>query len=160
MTQDLATIIRARPEHAGALTEIAFAAKRHWGYPERWMKNWRDVLTVTSEFIASHKTYAATIAGHMVGFYALQLADGTLHLQHLWVLPDAMGRGIGRALFRHALERARALGFQQLEVESDPNAEGFYERMGARRVGTVVREGERQRRELPILICDTNHTNP
>jgi hypothetical protein len=39
-----------------------------------------------------------------------------------------------------------------LEIESDPNAEGFYQRQGARRIGTSVREIERQRRELPILI--------
>ncbi|MCL4530843.1 MAG: hypothetical protein M1485_06230 [Chloroflexi bacterium] len=33
-------IRRALPEEADALTEIAIAAKRHWGYPERWIEIW------------------------------------------------------------------------------------------------------------------------
>jgi|SRR5262245_16873441 len=53
-------IVRAKPDEAEALTEIAFAAKRHWGYPEKWIESWRETLTVTPEFIASHETYVAT----------------------------------------------------------------------------------------------------
>ena len=65
-----------------------------------------------------------------------------------------MGQGVGRALFIHALARSRALGFKNLEIESDPNAEGFYKRMGARRVGASIKEVEGQRRELPVLIYE------
>jgi hypothetical protein len=46
------------------------------------------------------------------------------------------------------------LGFRELEIESDPNAEGFYQRMGARRAGTSIHEGQQGRRELPILIYE------
>lgn len=147
----------AKPEDAARLTEIAFAAKRHWGYPEGWIESWRDILTVKPEFIASHETFSAVIDGQTVGFYALGEKDGRLDLLHLWVLPDWMGRGIGRSLFYHALERTRALGFGELEIESDPNAEGFYQRLGARRVGTNIHTVEQQRRELPVLICDVRH---
>ena len=28
-----------------ALTQIALAAKRHWGYPERWIEIWSSQLT-------------------------------------------------------------------------------------------------------------------
>ncbi len=147
--------IRAtRPEDAARLTEIALAAKRHWGYPERWMEIWREELTVRPEFIAGNETYSAVIDDQYVGFYALTRKNDKLHLLHMWVLPDWMGRGIGRSLFRHALERAKKLGFCQMEIESDPNAEGFYQRMGARRIGTNIHMVEQQRRELPVLICE------
>jgi hypothetical protein len=46
-------IVRAKPQEAEALTEIAHAAKRHWGYPEPWIQNWRDILTMRPEFIAA-----------------------------------------------------------------------------------------------------------
>ena len=39
-------------------------------------------------------------------------------------------------------------------MESDPNAVGFYERMGARRVRAIVTELEGRSRELPILVYD------
>lgn len=149
----------AKQEDAARLTEIAFAAKRHWGYPERWMESWRDVLTVTPEFIAGHETHAAVVDGQMVGFYALLGKEGKLHLMHLWVLPHWMGRGVGRSLFHHALERRKALGFRELEIESDPNAEGFYFRLGARRVGVSIHTGEQQRRELPVLVYEIDGVN-
>ncbi len=144
----------ANPEDAARLTEIAFAAKRHWGYPDRWMESWRDVLTVKPEFIASHETFSAVVDGQSVGFYALGQKGGRLDLLHMWVLPDWMGRGLGRSLFCHALERTKALGFRELEIESDPNAEGFYQRLGARRVGVSIQTVEQRRRELPVLIYE------
>jgi GNAT superfamily N-acetyltransferase len=149
-------IARADREDAVVLTNIAFAAKRHWGYPETWMENWRDVLTVRPEFIASHETYAAILDGRTLGFYAVGRKDDRLDLLHMWVLPDAMGIGVGRSLFAHCLERARDLGCRELEIESDPNAEGFYQHLGAHRIGVSIKELGGQRRELPVLsyeIC-------
>jgi GNAT superfamily N-acetyltransferase len=49
-----------------------------------------------------------------------------------WVEPAWIGQGIGARLFRHAVERARQLGAKRLEWEAEPNAVGFYERMGGR----------------------------
>ena len=147
-------IIRAKPDDAATLTAIAFAAKRYWGYPERWIERWRELLTVHPEFIAEHETHSAVVDARTVGFYALGRKGDRADLLQMWVLPEAMGRGVGRALFLHAVECAKALGFAELEIESDPNAEGFYKRMGARRVGVSVRELEQQRRELPILIYE------
>jgi GNAT superfamily N-acetyltransferase len=144
-------IVRARPEDAATLTQIAVEAKRHWGYPEKWIESWSELLTIRAEFIASHETYSAIIDGQTVGFYGLRSDGGHLQLEHLWVLPGAMRGGVGRALFAHALERARALGFSSLRIESDPNAEGFYQKMGARRIGASITELEGQRRELPVL---------
>lgn len=145
-------ISQAIPEQADALTAIAFAAKRHWGYPERWIESWRDLLTVGRDLVVEHETYAATVDGRVVGFYALSHKGNRADLLHMWVLPDAMGHGVGRALFLHCVERVKAMGLSELEIESDPNAEGFYERMGARHAAVSVRELDGLRRELPILI--------
>jgi len=147
-------ILRARPEDAATLTRIAFAAKRHWGYPERWIASWTQLLTVEPQSIAEQQTYIAYIDGEPVGFYSLRRGAKVMSLEHLWVLPHAMGRGVGRALFLHAVEQVRALGFETLQIESDPNAAGFYEHMGARRVATTVTELEGQPRELPILVYE------
>ena len=144
-------ITRARPEDADALTEIAFAAKRHWGYPERWIQLWRDVLTVTPEFVAANPTFSAIEDDRIVGFSSLTTKPRP-DLTHLWVMPSAMGRGFGRALFASAIAEAKALGFSAFEVEADPNAELFYVHMGAIRIGTNVSEVDGVRRELPLLL--------
>lgn len=147
-------IVRARPEDAEALTEIAFAAKRHWGYPERWIQSWRDILTMRPEFVAANVAYVAIEDDRALGFYLLTTESDGMDLDHLWIMPDAMGRGIGRALFEHAAGEARRLGFHVIKIEADPNAEGFYRRMGAERVGTSVTEIEGGRRELPLLVYE------
>jgi GNAT superfamily N-acetyltransferase len=144
-------IRHAKPEDAEALTEIAHAAKRHWGYPEDWIESWGDVLTMRPEFIAGNVSYCAVEDNRLVGFYVLTMENDGLRLDHLWILPRAMHRGIGRALFEHAAGEAKRAGNSLLKIEADPNAEGFYKRMGAVRVGTSFSEACGQRRELPLL---------
>ena len=151
-------IVRAQPEEAPTLTHIAFRAKRHWGYPEPWIESWREILTIRPEYVARHDTYAARIGDRTVGFYSLSSEGGVSRLEHLWVLPEAMRQGVGRALFAHAVVRAGGMGCRKLEIESDPNAEGFYQRMGARRAGVNFTEVEGQRRELPVFVYEIDRT--
>ncbi len=146
-------IVRANPGDAPVLSAIAQAAKAQWGYPPRWLAQWQESLTITPEFIVAHETYVAWRDDRAVGFYAVRREQDTWQLEHLWVLPSEIGRGVGRALFAHAAARARALGVRCLTIESDPHAEGFYLRMGAQRTGSVIREIEGQPRTLPLLTC-------
>ena len=143
---------RAGAETHRALTDIAHAAKRHWGYPEHWMERWRDVLTITPDYIADNEVYVARAGDEIVGFYALIDGGVKATLDHLWLLPSQMGAGMGRSLFNHAMAAARRLGAEEVEVEADPNAFGFYERMGATPVGENVYEIDGQPRVLPLLI--------
>jgi len=144
-------IQRARPNQAESLTKIAFAAKRHWDYPERWIQIWSEILTVSTEFIEGNETYVAQVGDEPVGFYAIAIEENKASLEHMWVLPEYMGQSIGAKLFNHALSRCKELGVRALEIESDPNAQGFYEHMGAKRVGQSASEFDGQTRVLPIL---------
>jgi len=145
------TIQRARAEHAEILTEIALAAKRHWGYPERWMEIWTPSLTMTPAYIAHHETWMASLDEKPAAFYSLKQDAEAWWLDNLWVRPDAMGQGIGALLVSHARMRARRAGASVLRVESDPHAVGFYVKMGARRVGECQSDVDGQLRVLPIL---------
>ena len=77
-----------------------------------------------------------------------------MDLEHLWVLPAWIGTGLGRTLFEHAVRRAQELGAMTVTIESDPNAEGFYRRMGARRRGENVYELEGGERVLPVMVVE------
>ena len=151
-------ILRATPGDAGSLTRIAFTAKRYWGYPEHWMKRWRESLTITPEFVGRNEVYAATLNGEILGFYALVGEGREIQLEHLWVSPERIGTGLGRLLFDHAIRRAASLGAEMLRIEADPNAEGFYRRMGATRVGESSYPIDGQSRTLPLLVVEVgNH---
>ncbi len=145
---------RATPEDAETLTRVALAAKRHWGYPERWIRQWTGGLTITPEFVRNNEVHAAVEDQMAIGFYALVGEGHRTELEHLWISPEYIGRGMGRLLFEHALARAAALGAESVELEADPNAEGFYRRMGAERVGENVYEIEGHRRVLPLMAVE------
>lgn len=146
-------IVRATRDNAVRLTQIAHSAKSFWGYPSRWIELWRDQLTVSAAYIDTHEVYAATDEDSVIlGFYALSGESERLSLDHLWVQPSSFGAGVGRVLFAHAIERARQMGAGMLEIESDPHAEGFYQRMGAETIGDVTYELEGQPRCLPLLV--------
>jgi GNAT superfamily N-acetyltransferase len=145
---------RAGPGDAGALGQIAFAAKGHWGYPGRWMELWRPGLEVSPGFVRDNEVYVAVSGGEPVGFYALVGGGRGLDLEHLWVLPAWIGTGLGRKLFGHAMRRAQELGARTVTIELDPNAEGFYRRMGARRAGENVYELDGGERALPVMVVE------
>jgi GNAT superfamily N-acetyltransferase len=144
-------IRRALPDEATVLTAIAHAAKRHWGYPENWIEHWKDELTITADFIAANEMYVAVAGEEIAGCCALVLSDSQAELEHMWIRPERMGTGIGRALFQQIVERAKQLDAPGLELSADPNAEGFYQRMGATRIGEVRSEIAGQPRVLPRL---------
>ncbi len=144
-------IRRAQANDAATLTAIAQEAKAHWGYPASWMAQWREVLTITPEFIAQNETCVAAEDDRLVAFYALRRDGAEMRLEHLWVLPNEMKRGLGRKLFQHAAARAAVLGADCLAIEADPHAEPFYLHLGAIRSGMVASELEGERREISLL---------
>lgn len=147
----LSLIRRARPAEAAGLTKIALAAKASWGYPPSFMARCRVALAVDGRAIAERHFHVAEGADHgILGFYGFEPELDGIGLSHLFVVPEAIGQGIGRALWRHAAAFARSLGARQLLVVSDPHAAGFYARMGATPAGARPSEID-PARPLPIF---------
>ena len=130
-------IRRALPVDAERLSEIARAAKAHWGYPEAWLTAWAPILTITPEYAERHLVYLGAWDRELVAFYALEPRGERWSLEHFWVDPRWHGRGVGRRMFADALDRVRAIRPGVVVIEADPYAAGFYARMGARRTRTV-----------------------
>jgi len=107
-------IRRAEGRDSGRLTEISFAAKRYWGYPEAYFEIWRKELTITEEYIVRNDVFTAdadlVTAGYysivhvQEGFWAGELFVAAGHwLEHIFIDPAYIGRGIGRRLMEHAV---------------------------------------------------------
>lgn len=120
----------ARPEEAGFLSDLALRSKAHWGYDAEFLASCRGELTLGGEELASRRTAVAERDGSVVGFTTLEGEPPQGVLGMMFIEPDAIGQGIGRLLFTHAVEVAQALGFTQFTIDADPNAEPFYEAMG------------------------------
>ncbi len=146
-------IRRAAPRDAEILTEIALSSKRHWSYPEGWMQIWTPALTFKPQDIEEADIFVAVAQEEILGFYRLFFRESRSILEDLWIKPLFIGQEVGRALFEHALTRCRWVGADILAVESDPHAQGFYEKMGMHKVGERPSEVDGQR-NLPILEMD------
>ena len=139
----------ARPEESHALTLLTHASKRIWGYPEDWISLWRDQLTVSADYIKSQNVFVAVRGTEIVGMCALDGSGQTRNVEHFWVAPQEMGQGIGRRLWEYLVDEARSQGVRLLTIGSDPGAEGFYLKMGARRIGEI--SSKPAGRKLPLL---------
>lgn len=144
-------IVPATPEQAHELTRIALASKAHWGYPQHWLEIWAPQLTFSPEYFEKNEGWVAILDEAPIGFYTLQEENGNACIENLWVLPGFIGKGVGKALFLDAVERARGRGYKTLQLEADPNAAGFYEKMGMSEVDEHQYEMEGQPRTLPIM---------
>ncbi len=146
-----AALVRAaRLSEVDRLTEIAMAAKAHWGYPAAWLELWRPSLTFDTELLAREWVRVAELGGAVRGVVALADARPDVELSHLWIDPAVLGRGLGRLLLDAAVAEARRQGAARITIVSDPSAVAFYEHMGARVVGEEP--GEPEGRMLPRMV--------
>jgi predicted N-acetyltransferase YhbS len=130
-------IRHARPDEAAALTALSCRSKRYWGYDDAFMELARAEMEITAELIARWPTFVAERGAELVGFYVLSVETKEPMLRDLWIDPAAIRTGVGSLLWRHMLASAATEAHATVHITSDPNAAGFYERMGARRVGEV-----------------------
>lgn len=111
----------------------------------------RAELTVTPEAVAAGTVFVAEADGDVAGFHALaRLSETEVDALMLFVDPPWIGRGIGDALFSHLREEARRRGYRTIVIDADPNALGFYLRMGAIPAGSAP-SGSVPGRTLPRL---------
>lgn len=144
----------ALADESTTLSDIALNAKRHWGYPEHWIKHWEADLTISPDFINNNHVYVVEEDGEIRGFYALCVTNEKAELEHMWVSPQYIGTGIGKVLFLDAMERAAQMNVSEVELSADPNAAGFYERMGAEKIGEVDSSMDGQPRIIPRMKID------
>ena len=117
------------------LSELAYKSKAHWGYSEEFLEKCKHELAVTEEHIEQDYVYVLEDGSQIIGFYSLIL--NPQRLEAFFVDPTYIGKGMGTKLWEDMINRAEELQMDEFVIESDPNAEGFYLRKGAQRIGEI-----------------------
>ncbi|MDP8950877.1 MAG: GNAT family N-acetyltransferase [Actinomycetota bacterium] len=115
-------------------------------YSDAQVEAWAPGVPDPEEWHArmnGRRTLVAEEGAEVVGFAELE-GDG--HLDMLYVRGDAVGRGVGRRLYRAVEREARSLGLERIFTEASVTARPFFESEGFR----VVREQTVSRRGVPM----------
>lgn len=89
-----------------------------------------DVLELSDLAVREGRTRAAVTGDHIVGFATWLSAGDVVEIEDLFVDPDRMRQGIGRALVRDVVAIARGRGVRRVEVTANQHALAFYEGTG------------------------------
>lgn len=150
---DLINIRQANASDLQRLTDIAHAAKASWGYPPEMMAKMVDALTATEKTLATEIVRVAHFETGIAGWISyMPVNDNTVSVEGLWIDPNFMGKAVGRQLWDSMEKDAIANGFKEIEVLSDPNAYGFYEKMGCTYSRDEPSDVFGSDRLLPLLI--------
>lgn len=140
--------IDAEAKDTELLRDTLITSKGYWGYSQEQLEEWRSNLRFEEEYIARNTVKLILKDKEVIGFFAIVKGDSD-ELDHLWLLPKAIGKGYGNLVFEQILSECKALNITEFYIISDPDAEGFYLKKGAFKVGEVY--SEPQKRMLPKL---------
>lgn len=127
----------AKPSEAEALSALTARSKSYWPYPKEYLDKSILLLKILENDIKDWPVFVAELNSQIVGFFALKTIKDENRIDHLWIEPVHIGKGIGRILFQVAKVEAQKLGWKYLRIVSEPRAEEFYLKMGARNIGLV-----------------------
>ncbi|HFJ9507081.1 MULTISPECIES: GNAT family N-acetyltransferase [Bacillus cereus group] len=136
---------------ANELSELALHSKATWNYSEEFILACKEDLTITDEYIKNNFVYVLENDNTMIGFFSFLRNENALDF--LYIHPRYKGKGYGKILWEYVIQQANELGIKSFTIDSDPNAKGYYLKMGAKLIGetpsTVFED-----RLLPLLKYD------
>ncbi|MEO6176704.1 MAG: GNAT family N-acetyltransferase [Flavobacterium circumlabens] len=143
-------IEKAIPEDNIRLTEITKKSKAYWGYSDEQILSWSNNLTVTMLYIENNPVFKLIDKDEIVGYYSyIRQENQQVKLDNLFILPEYIGKGFGTYLMNDFLERMRIEKYQKIILDSEPNAEKFYGKIGFKKIGEF--ETSIKNRFMPIM---------
>ena len=110
-----------------------------------------EVLELSDDAVTDGRTRVADADGSVIGFATWLGTGDVTEIEDLFVDPDWMRRGVGRALVLDLIALAQRRGVRRIEVTGNPHARTFYERVGFtcdHEVDTLLGPGLRMHLEL------------
>ena len=163
MTSLVEQIRNALPDEAAALEALQRRSSDVWEEYRAQLADHPDAIEPPAQAIAEGRVRVAVdTARRPVGFSVVQpVKAGRCELDDLFVEPESMRLGVGRLLVADVASRAARAGAAYVAVIANPNALGFYERIGFEATGEVpTRFGPGVRMSLDLSRRDTGQTSP
>jgi ribosomal protein S18 acetylase RimI-like enzyme len=143
-------IEKANIEDNEILTEVTKKSKAYWGYSEEQILKWNNRLTISKDYINNHYVFKLSNENTIIGYYSyINKEKNTVKLDNLFILPEYIGKGYGKHLINDFLSRMKKNKCEKIILDSEPNAEKFYQKIGFRKIGQF--ETSIKNRFMPIM---------
>ena len=117
-------IEKANRTDANKITDLTIRSKDFWNYGAEQIAQWKDDLTITSEYIDKNEVFKLSIEKEIIGFYAFNSENkSTVKLNFLFLEPNFIGKGYGKILLNDFLKRMNETDYEKVTLDADPNAE-------------------------------------
>jgi len=144
------TIEKANVEDHEILTEITKKSKAYWGYSAEQILKWDNNLTVSKPYIEENAVFKLVVKNKILGYYSyIKEENDRVKLDNLFVLPEYIGKGFGKYLMNDFLQRMQNQKCKTIILDSEPNAEKFYQKLGFIKIGEF--ETSIKNRFMPIM---------
>jgi ribosomal protein S18 acetylase RimI-like enzyme len=136
---DEIAFISAREASLVDVNRLISRSKAYWDWPEEYLSHAIPLHQITPGYLtSSHCFEVVAPRGELVAFLSVSEGDDKVVIDNLWVAPEYIGRGIGKAAIRFVFKLARESGWTNVWVLPDPPAEGFYKALGFSDTGERV----------------------
>lgn len=142
-----------RIDELEAVSQLCLRSKAVWGYDPAFLAACREELSVSVDDLQSSHVQIAEDETGIAAIAHVVPDEADAELKKLFVDPLRLQRGVGKLLFAWSVQIARAGGAIRLNIDADPEAVGFYRRMGAKDDGWSP-SGSIPGRLLPRLVLD------
>ena len=139
----------------GNINTLIRESKGFWGYSDSFLDEFMQQWGIKESYLHTNEVILLEVESNLMGLYAFKINNQQApELDVFFVARNKIGTGVGKSMWQQALHYAFVHQWAEFEIIADPNAEQFYERMGAKTVGTFE---SFPGRFVPVMMMKLNN---
>lgn len=120
-----------------SINEIMRNSLSYWDFTPEQLNSVMDLFQIDEKYLLSNRIYLAYDESILFGFFSfVKNSDNEDELNCFYIRKDLIGSGYGKNMWEVCCKKASSLGMESFIIMSTPSADGFYEKMGAKKFGS------------------------
>ncbi len=117
------------------LNQLIHEAKGFWGYSEIFLNNFVAKFGLTEEYMQLNTVMVWEEKDVFKALFSFSEQEDEPVLDEFFLAPQYIHQGLGKRMWQIALQYAQSKQWTSFKFFADPNSEGFYQTMGAVKIG-------------------------
>ena len=102
-----------------------------WDYEKEYFQESISLIHINQEWLVRNIGFTIKNDSKILGFIGLQEKSGEHWLEHLWIDPQSINRGLGREAIEFVVGLLKIQKIPRIFIFPEPLAESFYLKVGA-----------------------------